>query len=220
MDDEVIVVEDDKAYRVRAAKHSRLWPLRWETFEWNRVLVLAAMRSGVVDYLKDKNTHGKLMSTQGILRENVWKLAATEVTGFDQIGEPLEGFLHFRRLWKRLLDIICTYRDGKGYTAGMTETEWQSFLRWGSNGQGGSKKQRVLRDYCTLLAWIPAGEDGSRYPTDARLVVQGREVDLHLQVLLDALEVHSTGVDQKKANKGKEALKTARKDAQSLAAER
>ena len=45
-------------------------------------------------------------------------------------------------------------------------------------------------------------------------------MDLHLQVLFDAMEVHNTGVDQKKVDKGKEALKTVRKDAQSLAAER
>lgn len=53
------------------------------------------------------------------------------------------------------------------------------------------------------------------------VVEQGREVEVHLQVLLDAIiKVHNTGVDQTKADKGKEAIKTARKDAQTLAAER
>ncbi len=43
---------------------------------------------------------------------------------------------------------------------------------------------------------------------------------MHLEVLSDAMEVHNVGVDHKKAEKGKEAISTARKDAQSLAAER
>jgi hypothetical protein len=34
------------------------------------------------------------------------------------------------------------------------------------------------------------------------------------------MEVHNVGVDHKKAEKGMEAIRTARKDAQSLAAER
>ena len=222
MDDEVIIVEEDHAHRVRAAKHSRLWPLRWGTFEWNRALVLAAVSSGVADFWKDKNNYGKLTSTKDKLRETVWRLAATEVTSFDPEREPLESFLHVRSLWSRLQDIICIYRDAKAYTAGMTDTEWQSFLQEGhrSNGQELNKKQRILHDYCTILAWIPAGEDDSRYPTDTSLLEKGKEVELNLQVLLDAMEVHNTGVDQKKVDKGKEALKTVRKDAQSLAAER
>ena len=104
----------------------------------------------------------------------------------------------------------------------MTETEWQSFLQQGevTSGQPTSKKIKTLHEYCTLLAWIPAGEDDSRYPTVTSLLEKGKEVELNLQVLLDAMEVHNTGVDQKKVDKGKEALKTVRKDAQSLAAER
>ena len=222
MDDEVIIVEEDHAHRTRAAKHSRLWPLRWGTFEWNRALVLAAVRSGVADFWKDKNNYGKVASTKDRLREAFWRLAATEVSSFDPEREPLESFLHVRSIWSRLQEVLNVYRDAKAYIAGMTETEWQAFLQQGEGpgGQEGTKKQRTVKEYCTLLAWIPAGEDDNRYPSDSELLEKGKQMDLHLQVLLDAMEVHNTGVDQKKVDKGKEALKTVRKDAQSLAAER
>ena len=83
----------------------------------------------------------------------------------------------------------------------MIETEWQSFLHQGDirSGQPVNKKFKTLQEYCTLLAWIPAGEDDNRYPVDATLLEQGNEVELHLQVLSDAMEVHTAGVDHKKA---------------------
>ena len=222
MDDEVVIVDEQHANRARAGKQSRVWPQRWGTFEWNRAMVLAAARSGVSDYWKDTNSHGKLMSTKVRFRETFWRVATTEVAGFHPESEPFETFLHLRSLWTRLEEVLNIYRDAKDYRAGMTETEWQAFLQQGqgSSGRPGTKKHGTLHDYCKILAWTPAGEDDSRYPTDARLLEQGREVDLHLQVLLDAMEVHNLGVDHKKTEKGKEAIKTARKDAQSLAAER
>ena len=185
-------------------------------------MVLAAARSGVSDYWKDTNSHGKLMSTKVRFRETFWRVATTEVAGFHPESEPFETFLHLRSLWTRLEEVLNIYRDAKDYRAGMTETEWQAFLQQGqgSSGRLGTKKHGTLHDYYKILAWTPAREDDNRYPTDARLLEQGREVDLHLQVLLDAMEVHNWGVDHKKTEKGKEAIKTARKDAQSLAAER
>ena len=222
MDDEVVIVEEMQIHRSRGAKWSRLWPHRWGTFVWNRAMVLAAARSGVVDYLKDANNYGKLTATKGKFREAFRRVAASEVVGFDPESEPLETFLQARSLWARLQEVLSMYRDAKEYKAGMTETEWQSFLQQGevTSGQPTSKKIKTLHEYCTILAWIPAGEDDSRYPRDATLLEQGNEVELHLQVLSDAMEVHTAGVDHKKSEKGKEAIKTARKDAQSLAAER
>ncbi len=60
---------------------------------------------------------------------------------------------------------------------------------------------------------ISAGEDDCRYHVDATLLEQGNEMQLHLQVMSDAMEVHNVGVDHKKAEKGKEAIRSARKDA-------
>jgi hypothetical protein len=223
MDDEVVIVEEMQIHRSRGAKWSKLWPHRWGTFVWNRAMVLAAARSGVADYWKDTNSFGKLTATRVKLREAFWRVAASEVVGFDPKSEPLEAFLAPRSLWVRFQEVLSIYRDGKAYKAGMTETEWQSFLQQAQVTSGqptGSKKFKTLYEYCTLLAWIPAGEDDCRYPVDAALLEQGNEVQLHLEVLSDAMEVHNVGVDHKKAEKGKEAIRTARKDAQSLAAER
>ncbi len=50
MDDEVVIVDEHQVGIARGGKHSRLWPHRWGTFVWNRAMVLAAARSGVVDY--------------------------------------------------------------------------------------------------------------------------------------------------------------------------
>ena len=222
MDDEVVIVHEIQAHRSRGGKVARVWPHRWGTFVWNRAMVLAAARCGVADCWKDTNSYGKLTSTRDKFQEAFWRVAASEVVGFDPESETLETFLAARSLWARFQEVLSIYRDAKAYKAGMTETEWQSFLQQGqvTGGQPDNKRFRTLHEYCTILAWIPAGEDDSRYPVDGTLLEQGNEVQLHLEVLSDAMEVHNVGVDHKKAEKGKEAIRTARKDAQSLAAER
>ena len=223
MGDEVVIVEAEQhAQRARAGKHGRMWPLRWGTFVWNRAMVLAAVRSGVHDFWKDANGYGKLTVTKERFRETFWSVAATEVEGFDPEAEPLQTFLHVRSLWTRLQEVLSVYRDAKEYRASMTETEWMAFLQQGelSNAQRGHKKYKTLETYCTLLAWTPAGEDDSRYPLEAKVVEQASDMEVDLQLLVDAFDVHSNGMDEKKEFKCKEDLKTARKDAQSLLAER
>ena len=64
-----------KSTKSRAGKLGRAWTQRWTTFPWNRALVLAAMRSGVAEFWKDKKSYGKMGQIRSQLSTSLASLA-------------------------------------------------------------------------------------------------------------------------------------------------
>ena len=223
VDDEVTIVGVSRSTKSRAGKLGRAWTQRWTTFPWNRALVLAAMRSGVAEFWKDKKSYGKMGQIRSQLKDQFYNLAKEETTDFDADVEGRENFVSVRGLWNRLEDLLNTYETGRDYKAAMTETEWMGFLQHKhvlKEKDVGYKKWKSLHDYCMLLAWTPTGEDDPRYPQDCKMVEQGERMEEDLTALAHALACYNDGKEHKKEEKSKEAWKMSKKDSHSIALER
>ena len=193
----------------------RLWVTRWEQPEWNFALLRAATVAGVHRFWRSGKTHGRLNRVKDAM-------ALAFAKESNSLGATGEDPLTARSMWKRFEAMLQTAMLAEEYKKNMTCTEWEAFLKSKElrKGEVGYKKWAALHEYCTMLGWLPAGEDDPRYPKCEVTLqrAQGAHEDLK-----DLCAAHRAMLDMKDGKKvavAAAADKLARKDTDGLALER
>ena len=201
----------------RGIQSGKAWAVRWTHPSWNWALLGAAVEAGVHRVWRSGRSHGKLAAVKDCMRAAF----VARVNAKLCLGESVASAKY---IWKRLEHVVDVAFKAEEFKKDLNQTQWETFLgrqQVPKKGQPGfNTRDSILQEYCTLLAWAPAGEDDHMFPTDPAILEEAEKATKDLEELLEGYKSMQDLKEGRKAAAEEVAKKSVKKDSDGLALQR